>query len=70
MHPQALNAFHYIGLILLIALWMIMLFKDRLARHNSLSRLLPMLYVKALNASQPHPSTITSHRNQYQYDRG
>lgn len=69
-HPQALNAFHYIGLILLITLWIIMLFKDRLVRHNRLSKLLPMLYVKALNASQPHPSTITSHRNQYRYDRG
>lgn len=70
MRPQPLNAFHYIGLILLIALWLIMLLKDRLVQLNSLSRLLPMLYVKALNASQPHPSTITSHRNQYQYNRG
>jgi len=70
MHPQALNTFHYIGLILLITLWVIMLFKDRLVQHNSLSRLLPLLYVKALNASQPHRSTITSHRNQYRYDGG
>jgi hypothetical protein len=24
-------------------------------------------YVAALNASQPHPATITAHRNSYQY---
>lgn len=66
MRPQPLNVFYYIGLMVLIGVWIMMLFKDKLLKH----RLLPMLYVKALNASQPHPSTITSHRNQYRYDRG
>lgn len=70
MHPQALNVFHYIGFILLAVFWLIMLFKDKLIKSNSLSRFLPMMYVKVLNASQPHPSTITSHRNQYRYERG
>lgn len=70
MHPQALNAFYYIGLVLLITVWLIMLFKYKLVSNKRLSRRLPMLYVKALNASQPHPSTITSHRNHYRYKRG
>lgn len=68
MHPQELNIFHYLGLILMVVLWLMMMFKNRLTRHHNLSRLLPMLYVRALNASQPHPSTITSHRNQYRYE--
>ena len=68
MHPQPLNAFHYVGLILMVMLWLILLFKDKLMQCGNLSQLLPMLYVKALNASQPHPSTITSHRHQYRYE--
>lgn len=68
MHPQALNAFHYIGLILLTVLWMMMLFKDSLIKLGTVSRFLPMLYVKTLNASQPHPATMTCHRNQYRYE--
>lgn len=67
MHPQQLNSFHYTGLIFLMAMWLMMLFKDNLITHTYFSHLLPRLYVKAFNASQPHPSTITSQRNQYRY---
>ncbi len=70
MHPQVLNVFHYIGLFLFVTLWLMMLFKERVVAYSGFSKLSPMLYVKALNASQPHPSTITSHRNQYRYNRG
>lgn len=67
MHAQTLNIFHYIGLGLIIILWITMLLKEWVIKNNNLYRLWPQLYVKALNASQPHPSTITTHRNQYKY---
>jgi NAD(P)H-quinone oxidoreductase subunit 5 len=56
--PQALNIMHIMGLVLLVLFWLMVIF----ARHMS-SR----LYVCALNSSQPHPKTITTHRNYYQY---
>ena len=56
--PQALNLFHIIGLVLLALFWLWMIF----SRHIP-SR----LYVSALNSSQPHPKTITVHRNYYKY---
>jgi NAD(P)H-quinone oxidoreductase subunit 5 len=68
MHPQPLNAFYLIGLMGLLIIWLIMLFKDKLINQNHLPRVLLMLYVKALNASQPHPTTITTNRNQYRYE--
>jgi NAD(P)H-quinone oxidoreductase subunit 5 len=56
--PQALNLLHIIGLALLASFWLIVIFAQ-----NMPSR----LYVSALNSSQPHPKTITTHRNYYQY---
>lgn len=67
MRPQPLNAFHVIGLLLLTLVWLFMSFKDRFIHQHKWHKLWLMLYVKALNASQPHPSTITSHRNQYTF---
>lgn len=57
-HPQALNLFHIIGLVLFILLWLFVIFTKNIPKR---------LYVMALNSSQPHPKTITSHRNYYQY---
>lgn len=70
MHPESLTIIHYSGIILMTTLWLMMLFSNHLIKHNTLPNALAMLYVKALNASQPDPSTITSIRNQYQYKRG
>lgn len=70
MQPQELNIIHMGGLILLIFLWVLMLFKERLLRKKKWLSLFPKLYVKMLNASQPHPLTITPNRQHYQYDRG
>ena len=65
--PQPLNPIHILGLMTLALGWLGLLFlrlKDR-------SRTVPPwglgLYVYALNASQPHPSTVTAHHNHYQY---
>ncbi len=61
MHPQELNLFHIIAIIALISCWISMLFYS----HNG--NFMIKFYVKALNASQAHPSTITANRNQYKY---
>ncbi len=64
MQPQALNSFHVVGIIILTLAWLSMLFI-----HDKISKVPWILkwYVKALNASQPSPATITAHRNHYQY---
>jgi NAD(P)H-quinone oxidoreductase subunit 5 len=63
---QPLNIYHFIGLFLLTLAWLGMLFNQALLKRFHLHPLLIKLYVKTLNASQPHPDTITTHRNHYQ----
>ena len=67
MQPQSLNGLHIAGIIALTLAWLLMLF----LRHHQKAGQPPawMLknYVAALNASQPHPSTVTAYRNHYQY---
>lgn len=66
MQPQALNSLHMVGMLALTLAWLCPLF----VRHDKKTGELPgwMLkqYVNALNASQPHPATITTHRNHYE----
>jgi len=56
--PQPLNILHVIGLVILALFWLAMVFARKIPAR---------LYVIALSASQPHPKTITTHRNYYQY---
>lgn len=67
MQPQFINLFHIIGIIVLIGSWLIMLFYSHNAKNSILHNWMNRIYVKALNSSQPHPSTITANRNQYNY---
>lgn len=62
--PQRLNIFHWLGILLLATGWLIMLL-NRTLFPNERSEHLLSFYVKALNAGQPHPDTITTHRHQY-----
>jgi NAD(P)H-quinone oxidoreductase subunit 5 len=66
--PQPLNLFHVLGMLLLVGAWLSMLFFRNTQRPRLLLAWLTCLYVKALNASQPHPSTTNAYRNQYQYE--
>ncbi len=65
--PQPLNSIHFIGLAVLVMAWLGMVFRS----HANPAALPPAwrlkIYVCLLNASQPHPATITSHRNDYRY---
>lgn len=65
-NPQKINAIHILGLITLISSWLFMIFVRAKIFNNYPSWALK-LYVKTLNASQPAPKTVTTHRNQYQF---
>lgn len=64
--PQPLNVLHFIAAVLLSVAWLSMLFL-RLKERRSYPRWLLFQYVQMLNASQPHPKTITANRNEYQF---
>jgi NAD(P)H-quinone oxidoreductase subunit 5 len=68
MHAQPLSIIHIVGIIALTLAWLCVIFvRSPLKTTNNYSSLMLKGYVKALNSSQPHPDTITSHRNHYQY---
>lgn len=67
MHPQPLNLFHWLGMILLVGSWLALLFGKNAIRNKGIQSSIQRLYVKALNASQPLPETITVHRKDYRY---
>lgn len=64
--PQPLNAFHIITAALLLIAWLVIMFKRSIVNRPNPGWLLSG-YVQMLNASQPHPKTITAHRNEYQF---
>ncbi|MDP4725342.1 MAG: hypothetical protein NWS47_03520, partial [Alphaproteobacteria bacterium] len=67
MQPQSLNGFHIAGIFALILTWLATLFSSHYKKANKPPAWMLKGYVAALNSSQPAPSTVTSHRNQYTY---
>jgi NAD(P)H-quinone oxidoreductase subunit 5 len=65
--PQPLNLIHGFGLIIMVLGWSAMQFRSELGNFVWVKQKLKVLYVTALNASQPDPKTITAHRNHYHY---
>ena len=63
--PQPLTVWHMLGVVILVGPWLIMVFKNRCMQWNYLTAFQKSLYVNSLNASQPHPLSVTAHRNQY-----
>ncbi len=64
--PQSLNILHIIAMILLTGMWSTLHFTSK-QKGFVYPRWLLALYVKMLNASQPHPKTVTAYRNAYQF---
>lgn len=62
--PQPMDAIYFAGVALIFLVWMAMVFNApaRLQSVASWKR----LYLAALNASQPHPRTVTASRTAYQ----
>ena len=67
MQPQPLNGIHIIGILVLTLAWLSILFLRSQEKTMPMPGWALRAYVAALNSSQPHPSTVTAHRNQYQY---
>lgn len=61
-NAQPINLLHVLALFLLTSAWLGMFIKIKTYPNWLLS-----LFVKTLNASQPHPQTITTHRNHYKF---
>lgn len=60
-----LNGLHYLAMGVLLLSWI--LFNLLHKQIGFVNHWMKKGYVEALNASQPHPETVTSHRNEYQY---
>ena len=67
LQPQALNGYHVAGLLALTLAWLSQLFLRKQEKEAPTPDWMLKGYVTALNASQPHPDTVTTHRNHYQY---
>ncbi len=67
MQPQELNAVHIAGFAALFAAWLGILFGRNKDHDKKIPSWMQKVYVSMLNASQPHPKTITAHRNHYSY---
>lgn len=67
IQPQKINSVHVLGMVLLFATWTMMYFVHHWNQARHLPAVLLRWYVKMLNQSQPHPSTITAYKNQYRY---
>lgn len=66
MQPQVLNGAHAVGMMAMLLAWAAILFLRHDRIQNTYAAWMQRFYVVALNASQPHPATITAHRNHYQ----
>lgn len=65
--PQPLGPLHLIGFLVLAGSWLLLLFGREKAGADELPAWMKKGYVSMLNASQPHPKTITAHHNHYQF---
>jgi len=64
MQPQPLQPVHLAGIAALVLAWLSLLF----LRNPAVAEAWRLkAYVRALNAGQPHASTITAHRNHYRF---
>lgn len=64
--PQSINILHITAMILLTGMWSTVHLTSK-QKGFVYPRWLLALYVKMLNASQPHPKTVTAYRNAYQF---
>ena len=67
MRPMPLDAFHLSAIVLLFSAWLAVLFLRRPGAPGRTPGWVLRLYVKAFNASQPHPATVTAQRTHYQH---
>lgn len=66
-HPQPLNLWHMVAIAMLVVGWLWMVFTKTTLSSDTPPKWFLKIYAAALDASQPHPSTVTTHRNSYTY---
>lgn len=64
--PQQLNILHLIVMLILGGIWLSSMFM-RNQNGQSYPAWMLNIYVQMINASQPHPNTITAYRNAYKF---
>jgi len=67
MQPQPLELVHLLGFGLLFVAWVAMLYGGKSLKEAAAPAWALRVYVRMLNQSQPHPKTVTTHRNHYRY---
>jgi NAD(P)H-quinone oxidoreductase subunit 5 len=63
--PQTIDPLHILGILFIICIWLILNLKPLMKYEGSV--LWKKFYIHMLNASQPHPNTISSNRNDYKF---
>lgn len=64
---QPIHLIHILAFSAFTIAWLALVFRESLFKKGKFSNLRLRLYVKGLNASQPHPKTVTANRNTYQF---
>lgn len=65
--PVPLQNFHFVAVALLVAFWFALFIFKSFSKRQIASKWALKGYVMALNASQPHPKTVTPIRKHYNY---
>lgn len=68
MQPQPLHFIYGIGIVCLVSFWLLGFCFIPYQRQKHLPSSVLKAYVRALNASQAYPSTVTAHRGEYRYE--
>lgn len=68
LQGQPLNGIYIAGALILVCSWLLVIFHRKSMLNQSMPDWQLKTYVKLLNASQPHPDSITTHRPSYQYE--
>ncbi|MCM8536067.1 MAG: hypothetical protein NE334_09040 [Lentisphaeraceae bacterium] len=63
--PLELNALHTVALSFLTVAWLAIVFRRTIENPKNYPEWILKFYVRMLNASQPHPKTVTANRNKY-----
>lgn len=66
-NAYALNIFHVGGMAVMFGGWVALLYLPQLSGTRVFGGATQKLYVRLLNAGQPHPATVTSCRNHYRF---
>lgn len=64
--PQPVNILHISAMMVLTLIWLAIHSIEK-QKNIVYPKWMLALYVKMLNASQPHPKTVTAYRNAYQF---